>query len=93
MTDPEVTAAAQLAQGRARAAEDTLATGGNAVEVGACDLCGQELLRSINDCWHPWNVGTACPPEPPSGTTAWIDWYQAGNRTGRPGPEHWRAVR
>jgi len=34
-------------------------------EVGTCALCGQEMVRTIGDCYHPWNVKTACPPEPP----------------------------
>lgn len=62
-----------------------------AAEVGHCDLCGQELLRTAGDCWHPWNVSRACPPEPAdSSSPEWADWWQAGNRTGRPGREHWR---
>ena len=59
------------------------------VEVGVCALCGQELIRTADDCWHPWDVARACPPEP-RGPAALSDWYAAGNRTGRPGREHWR---
>jgi hypothetical protein len=61
-------------------------------EVGVCGLCNQTMIRTADDCWHPWDVEKACPPEPPGGTTRWIAWYQAGNRSGRPGREHWRAT-
>lgn len=33
------------------------------VLVGTCRACGQELLLTDNDCWHPYNVEKACPPE------------------------------
>lgn len=58
-------------------------------EVGHCALCGQELIRTADDCWHPHSVPKAC-PEQPQGMRELIDWFQAGNRTGRPGREHWR---
>lgn len=35
------------------------------VEVGTCEACGQTLLRTATDCWHPWTVRKACPPEVP----------------------------
>jgi hypothetical protein len=60
--------------------------------VGTCDLCGQQLFRTADDCWHPYHVANACPPEPPSTGAAWADWFAAGNRTGRPGHEHWRPI-
>lgn len=31
--------------------------------TGTCKACGQVLLVSPNDCWHPYNVEKACPPE------------------------------
>lgn len=60
------------------------------VQIGTCDLCGQELLLTDDDCWHPYNVERACPSEPPSRSAEWSEWAAAGNRTGRPGREHWR---
>ena len=32
-------------------------------QVGACKACGQELILTEDDCWHPYNVERACPPE------------------------------
>lgn len=62
-------------------------------EVGVCALCGQELIRTVDDCWHPYTVARACPPEPPTGARGeWLRWKRAGNRSLRPGREHWRAV-
>lgn len=59
---------------------------------GVCDLCGQELLLTDDDCWHPYTVLEACPPEPPSAdVAAWQELHRAGHRTGRPGRQHWRA--
>lgn len=58
------------------------------VEVGTCDLCGQEMLRTADDCWHPYTVARACPPEPPGASPESTAWANAGNRTGRPGREH-----
>lgn len=55
-----------------------------ALEVGVCALCGQELLRTTTDCWHPWTVERACPPEPP------LHQWPAGFRSGRPGRDQWR---
>ncbi len=65
--------------------------------VGSCALCGQVMVRVIEDgivrdVWHPWNVAQACPPEPPSRSQEWQDWYAAGGRTGRPGHEHFRTT-
>lgn len=64
-------------------------------EVGTCDLCGQEMVRTPDDCWHPFNVRRACPPEPPSmrggdpgAIAAWQEFHAAGLRPGRPGREH-----
>lgn len=55
-----------------------------ALDVGECDLCGQDLLRTSSDCWHPWTVERACPPEPP------LHAWPPGFRSGRPGRDHWR---
>lgn len=67
----------------------------NAPEVGSCDLCGQEMIRTDDDCWHPWDVRVACPPEPPSmrggdpaAVARWQKFYESGLRTGRPGRDH-----
>lgn len=54
------------------------------LEVGVCALCGQQLLRTADDCWHPWTAATACPPEPP------LHKWPAGFRSGRPGRDNWR---
>lgn len=60
-------------------------------ERGVCALCGQELIRTADDCWHPYTVARACPPEPPGTSVEWIVWSQAGNQSLRPGRENWRA--
>ena len=66
-------------------------------EVGTCALCGQEMIRTADDCWHPWDVKVACPPEPgpmmesKENSLAWMDFYNKGLRPGRPGREHFRA--
>lgn len=71
---------------------------GDGAEVGICDLCGQEMIRTADDCWHPWSVGTACPPEPGrmsesrENHEAWQAFYANGLRPGRPGREHFRAA-
>lgn len=55
------------------------------LEVGVCALCGQQLLRTADDCWHPHSeTARACPPEPP------LLERPPGFRGGRPGREHWR---
>lgn len=57
-------------------------------EVGTCSACGQELILTDDDCWHPWSVENACPPERRVGGTGGvggavvIDW---GDGFGRPG--------
>lgn len=60
--------------------------------LGKCDLCGQDMIRTEDDCWHPYYVAKACPPEPASDdwsdTTGWPAWYAAGHESGRPGREH-----
>ena len=58
--------------------------------VGVCALCGQVLIRTEDDCWHPWDVERACPPEPRGDGMAYGQWVSSGNRTGRPGRQHWR---
>lgn len=58
-------------------------------QSGVCDLCGQELILTDDDCWHPFNVEKACPPETHEGglvTTAFGTFF-------RPGREHWRPAR
>lgn len=69
--------------------------GEGGAEVGSCDLCGQKMIRTADDCWHPWNVTVACPAQPEErlGATAdgdrrWREFYAAGLRTGRPGRDH-----
>lgn len=67
-------------------------------EVGTCDLCGQEMIRTPDDCWHPWDVPMPCPPEPgPMNESrenfdAWQAFYASGMRTGRPGRHHFRTT-
>lgn len=61
-------------------------------ELGTCDLCGQKMIRTAADCWHPYNVEKACPPEPRGDSLAYGEWIMAGNRTGRPGREHFVAA-
>lgn len=65
-------------------------------ELGTCDICGQEMIRTADDCWHPYTITKACPPEPPSGANfdpdAWRDWRAAGNDHNRPGREHFVAA-
>jgi hypothetical protein len=63
------------------------------VEVGTCDLCGQEFLRTADDCWHPFYVEKACPPEPssnPFDVDGWQEFFEKGLAPNRPGREHWR---
>jgi hypothetical protein len=58
-------------------------------QVGSCALCGQELILDGDDCWHPYTVAVACPPEPPSSDfVAYQAWRAAGNQSLRPGREH-----
>lgn len=60
---------------------------------GVCALCGQQLIITPDDCWHPYDVERACPPEPAPddwGEDGWPAFYAAGHRPGRPGREHWR---
>lgn len=60
-------------------------------EAGTCDLCGQEMIRTVDDCWHPHTVAKACPPEPASGDwsdAGWPAFYAAGLMSFRPGREH-----
>jgi hypothetical protein len=54
------------------------------------------MIRTADDCWHPWHVTEACPPEPGRMTEsrenfdAWQEFHAAGLRPGRPGREHFR---
>jgi hypothetical protein len=56
------------------------------LENGTCDLCGQQFLRSADDCWHPWDVPAACPPEVLRDGVMQPEW----GGPGRPGREHFR---
>lgn len=51
------------------------------VEQGSCGLCGQCMLRTVSDCWHPWHVEKACPPEDEYG-------FPMFGTPGRPGGEN-----
>lgn len=60
-------------------------------QSGRCDLCGQAMIRTIDDCWHPWNVPKACPEEPSSAPfdfEGWRKFRAAGLAMHRPGREH-----
>jgi hypothetical protein len=60
-------------------------------ERGTCALCGQEMIRTEDDCWHPHAVAKVCPPEPssePYDLTGWVAFHDSGLRPGRPGREH-----
>lgn len=59
----------------------------NAAEVGHCATCGQELIRTASDCWHPHSVATACPPEVKLDEMSVVEW---GDGFGRPGRDQWR---
>lgn len=52
--------------------------------VGTCKACGQEMIQTEDDCWHPWNIETACPPEHHDQGFAVPEW----GRFGRPGREY-----
>lgn len=63
----------------------------NSGEAGTCRLCGQLMIRTDDDCWHPYSVAKACPPEPssvPWDAEGWREFRAAGLATGRPGREH-----
>lgn len=57
----------------------------NPAELGHCALCQQEMLRTANDCWHPYGVPVACPPEVNDRGIVGA----AFGGFGRPGREHW----
>lgn len=40
--------------------------------LGFCSVCGQQLILTVDDCWHPWDVEKPCAASP----------------YGRPGREH-----
>lgn len=67
---------------------DDLTPDSAACEKGTCVLCGQEMLRTADDCWHPYYVERACPPESAGGGFPQPEW----GKPGRPGREHFRAV-
>jgi len=62
----------------------------NEGEVGHCDLCKQEMIRTPNDCWHPVGTVFPCPPEPAyeGNEREYLAWLDAGNVSRRPGREH-----
>lgn len=73
---------------RLRASVGDMSAAPAGAEEGTCDLCGQRMLRtSSGECWHPYNVERACPPEPED-PADYGTWCAAGNRTLRPGAEH-----
>lgn len=51
------------------------------VKLGTCTACKQEMIQTDTDCWHPWNVEKACPPE------IFVNnlWIPAWGSVGRPG--------
>ncbi len=56
------------------------------VQVGRCRACGQQLLRTTDDCWHSAATTTvACPPEVADPVTR-VLW---GDGFGRPGRGMW----
>lgn len=68
-------------------------------EVGRCALCHQEMIATRDDCWHPFTVPKACPPEPPDARMrtkesydAWQAFYASGLRPGRPGRQHFEPM-
>lgn len=57
-------------------------------ELGRCVECGQELVLTADDCWHPFTVKRACPPEVwTGGVWRGVVW---GEGPGRPGRDKWR---
>ena len=63
------------------------------VEIGICDLCGQEMLKTADDAWHPWNVERECPPTPAmTDFDGWREFNAKGLRIGRPGAQHFVEV-
>lgn len=57
-------------------------------EQGTCALCGQEMIRTPDDAWHPWTVEKACPPEVRMNGMSLSEW----GTPGRPGREHFRSA-
>lgn len=56
------------------------------IKIGICALCGQEMISTENDAWHPWDVEQACPPEIDEQGVTVPQW----GGFGRPGREHFR---
>lgn len=62
-------------------------------DVGECAACGQPLFRTTGDCWHPWYVTQACPPERPlADTPPGEQPWTFGDGYLRPGADQWRPV-
>lgn len=53
--------------------------------LGTCKACGQELILTAADCWHPHSVERACPPEIDVGLGVNVP---AWGGYGRPGPTY-----
>lgn len=53
-------------------------------EEGTCSRCGQTMLRTASDAWHPYTVKEACPPEIDKDGVTVPEW----GGYGRPGREY-----
>lgn len=56
--------------------------------IGTCALCKQEMIRTDDDCWHPFNVAAPCPPESKENGVTVVGF----GTFGRPGREFFRAA-
>lgn len=57
------------------------------LKVGVCSECGQKLLLTADDCWHPYTVERACPPNILVNGVQRPAW---GEGFGRPGRDKWQ---
>lgn len=32
--------------------------------LGSCSVCGQQLILTVDDCWHPWDTEKPCAASP-----------------------------
>lgn len=55
---------------------------------GTCTVCGQELILTADDCWHPYTITTPCPPEHDVNGVPTIEW---GDGYGRPGRDKYQS--